>query len=108
MEDSEAPHPSRSERAAGESDHHLLVSAVALSAEWRTAPSGDTILIVGEDALVWAACQVDVPILRRLLTGMGDLQQWVGDRPVGKALRSPEGWGEPVISTSYSGEVLSR
>ncbi len=82
------------------------MNAVALSAEWRTAPSGDTILIVGEDALVRAACQVDVPVLRKFLTDMGDLQQWVGDQPVGKALRSPEAWGEPVISRAYSGEVL--
>jgi hypothetical protein len=79
---------------------------VPLSAEWRTAPAGDTILIVGEGATVRAACQVDVPILRKFLTDMGDLQQWRGDQPVEKALRSPEAWGDTVISRGHSGEVL--
>jgi hypothetical protein len=80
---------------------------VTLSAEWRTAPAGDTIVVVGEDGMVQAACQVDVLILRKFLTDMGDLRQWVGDQPVEKALRSPGAWGDTVISRGNSGEVLT-
>jgi hypothetical protein len=80
---------------------------VTLSAEWRTAPAGDTIVVVGEGATVLTARQVDVPILRKFLTDLGDLRQWVGDQSVEKALRSPEAWGDTVISRGYSGEVLT-
>src|SRR5258705_9847846 len=106
MEDSEAPDPSRSERAAGESDHDLPVIALAVSAEWRTASSGDTILVVGEDALVRAACPASVPVLRKFLTDLGDLQHLVADQSVENKLRPPEAWGELVISRAFSGEVL--
>lgn len=80
--------------------------ALAVSAEWRTASSGDTILVVGEDALVRAACPASVPVLRKFLTDLGDLQHWVADQPVENELRPPEAWGEQVISRAFSGEVL--
>jgi hypothetical protein len=82
------------------------VRAVGVSAEWRTASSGDTILILGEDDLVQAACAVNVPVLRKFLTDIGDLELWGGDQPVEDALRLPDSWGEPVLSRAFSGEVL--
>jgi hypothetical protein len=80
---------------------------MALSAEWRTASSGDTILIVSEGARVRAACQVTLPVLRKFLTDLGDLEQWVGDQPVESEPRSPEAWGSTVLSRAHSGEVLT-
>jgi hypothetical protein len=63
-------------------------------------------VIVGEDGMALTACPVDVPILRKFLTDMGDLRQWAGDQPAEKAPRSPEAWGDTVISRGHSGEVL--
>jgi hypothetical protein len=79
---------------------------VPLSAEWRTAPAGDAILVVGEDGTVLTACPVDVPVLRKFLTDLGDLRYWAGDPPAQQALRSPAAWGDTVISRGQSGEVL--
>jgi hypothetical protein len=80
---------------------------MALSAEWRTGESGDTVVIVEEGSRVRAAHAADTATLTRFLTDMGDLVAWSEGLFVPDTARSPESWGEQVMSRASTGEVLA-
>ena len=76
-----------------------------LSAEWRTADGGDTILIIEGDA-VRQAIAASAELLSRFLTVPGDLTSWRGDEAVESQRADPASWGTLVIARAASGEVI--
>ena len=81
---------------------------MALSAEWRNDGETETILIVDdEDNTVCQALAADPAVLSNLLTNMGDLSTWQGGQTIEGDKRSPEAWGDLVISRANTGEVIT-
>jgi hypothetical protein len=80
---------------------------MAWSAQWRTKGNfSDNVLLLDESGRVREALAADQPVLSRLLTTMGDLQNWQGAQNVGMDETDPEAWGQLVISRAGSGEVI--
>ena len=45
--------------------------------------------------------------LSNLLTEMGDLEGWLGERSVAEDRRDPSAWGDLVISRASTGEIIT-
>jgi hypothetical protein len=80
---------------------------MALTAEWRTNGDLDAILVVDDrDNTVREALTANPDRLSNLLTEMGDLHAWLGERSVAADKRDPSAWGDLVISRASSGEII--
>ena len=81
---------------------------MALIAEWRAKGSVEAVLIVDdEDNTVREALAANPSVLSHLLTDMGDLDAWHGDRQVDGGQRDPEAWGNLIIARAGTGEVIT-
>jgi hypothetical protein len=81
---------------------------MALTAEWRTNGIADAILVVDDgDNTVREALAANADRLGNLLTEMGELESWLGERAVAEDKRDPSAWGDLVISRASSGEIIT-
>jgi hypothetical protein len=74
-------------------------------AEWRTASSGDTLLLVDATSRVIAARTADTGSLSTFLTTNGNFESLTGTLVIWS--ESPEDWGDEVMSRAGTGEVLA-
>jgi hypothetical protein len=80
---------------------------MTLTAEWRTNPEFDSVLIVEDESTVREALLANAEVLHRLLTNTGDLNGWRGAIQVEDEKRTPSAWGHLVIARAQTGEVLT-
>src|SRR5579864_7862790 len=80
---------------------------MTLTAEWRTNPEFDSVLIVENERTVREALLANPEVLHRLLTDTGDLTAWHGAINVEDEKRTPSAWGHLVIARAQTGEVLT-